>query len=239
MPRTIAIVGAGPGVGFAVAERFGRERFRVALIARNATRLNALVEQLQAKHVEAAAFPADVRDRPALTRALQGAASRLGSIDVLEYQPTATPETLRTAKAMDVENEQYHLDLAVLGAITAVQAVLPGMLERKSGSLLFTTAASAQYPVPFTASFGVAAGAARNYARVLHQELAADGIYAGIVAIAGIVVQRGEETHPSFAGLPTLTPQDVADVHWRLHTERNMSEAFAGDLKVIQALSGH
>jgi short-subunit dehydrogenase len=47
MSRTIAIVGAGPGVGLAVAERFGREGFEVALIARDTKKLDDLVSRLK------------------------------------------------------------------------------------------------------------------------------------------------------------------------------------------------
>jgi NADP-dependent 3-hydroxy acid dehydrogenase YdfG len=238
MAKTIAIVGAGPGVGLAIAERFGQEGFRVALLARNGKKLEELVAVLRGKGIEAAAFPADVLDRPALVAALGKAAAHFGSIDVLEYSPTVTADTLRSPRTIDVANEQLHLDLAVLGAIAAVQAVLPGLLARKAGGLLFTTAASAQHPVTFTASFGVAAGAALNYARVLYQDLKADGIYAGIVSIAGLVVQRGQEHGPSPSGLPLVAAQDVADAHWRLFTERNTPEVIVGDMKKILTLSG-
>jgi NAD(P)-dependent dehydrogenase (short-subunit alcohol dehydrogenase family) len=239
MSKTIAIVGAGPGVGLAVAERFAGEGFCVALIARNPESLDLLVARLREKHIDAAAFPADVCDRPALTQALGRAAAHFGTIDVLEYSPTPTSSTLRTPRAIDVDNEQLHLDLGVLGAVASVQAVLPAMLERKSGALLFTTAASAQYPVTFTASFGVAAGATLNYARVLYQDLQPDGIYAGIVSIAGLVVQRGEEGRPSPTGLPLVSAQDVADAHWRLYTQRDTPETFVGDSKRIAALAGY
>jgi len=238
MSNTIAVVGAGPGIGFAVAERFGAEGFRVALIARRKKALDELAGKLREKGIDAAGFSADVLDRSALTKSLGEAIGHFGAIDVLEYGPAPTRDSLRTPKAMDVENEQFHLDLAVLGAITAVRVVLPGLLERKSGALLFTTAVSAQYPVPHTASFGVAAGAALNYARLLYQDLKPDGIYAGIVSIAGIVVQRGKETGRSPNGLPLVAAQDVADAHWRLYTERNTPEAIVGDANVFKALSG-
>jgi NADP-dependent 3-hydroxy acid dehydrogenase YdfG len=238
MSKTIAIVGAGPGVGLAVAERFASEGFRVALIARNQEKLDGLVVRLKARGTQAAAFVADVRNRPALKKALEEAAAQLGSIEVLEYGPTATSDTLRSPRAIDADNEQFHLDLGVLGAVAAVQAVLPGMLERKSGGLLFTTAASAQHPVTFTASFGVAAGATLNYARVLYQDLKGDGIYAGIVSIAGLVVQRGEEHKPSPSGLPLVSAQDVAEAHWRLYAQRDTPETFVGDVKRIIALTG-
>lgn len=65
---TIAIVGAGPGLGAAVARKFGREGFAVALIARNRTKLEALEKDLAADGVTARGYVADVRDRDPLAR---------------------------------------------------------------------------------------------------------------------------------------------------------------------------
>jgi NADP-dependent 3-hydroxy acid dehydrogenase YdfG len=239
MAKTIAVVGAGPGIGLAVAERFGREGFRVALLARKADALKGYAEQLKAKGIEAEGFTADVMDQAGLSRALQAAAARFGTIDVLEYGPGPQGDTLRTPRNITVENEQLHLDMNVLGAIAAVQTVLPGMLERKDGALLFTTAASAQHPVPFTASFGVAAGALLNYARLLNQDLAKDGIYAGIVSVAGLAIKPGQDAALAGRGLPTMTSQDVADQHWDLYTKRDRAETFAGDIKALLKAFGH
>jgi short-subunit dehydrogenase len=238
MAKTIAVVGVGPGVGMAVAERFGREGFQVALLSRRTGALAGHVEELRTQGVEAAAFQADALDRPGLVRALDAASARFGGIDVLEYGVTPTADSLRTPRNITVDNEQFQLDLSVLGAVAAVQAVLPGMLERKAGALLFTTAASAQHPIPFTASFGVAAGAALNYARLLFQDLAADGVYAGIVAIAGLVVPRGGDAAAMSGGpMPVVTAEAVAERHWELYTRRETPEAIVGDADFLRGLA--
>ena len=94
---SIAIVGAGPQLGLAIARTFGTQGFDVALIARNRAKLDDLVGQLGAEGITAAAFPADVLDRDALTQALKDAATRFGGIDVLEYSPvgdSASPSDL-------------------------------------------------------------------------------------------------------------------------------------------------
>jgi NADP-dependent 3-hydroxy acid dehydrogenase YdfG len=239
MSKVIAIVGAGPGVGLAVARKFGQEGFKVALLSRDTEKLDSMASQLNASNIEAAVFAADVLDRPGLTAELNRVIERFGKIDVLQFSPTMTPDTLRTPIEIDVENEQFHLDFSVLGAITSVRTVLPQMLERGDGGLLFTTAASAQYPVTFTASFGVAAGALLNYVRVLNQELTPKGIHAGIVSIAGLVVQEGDENRPNPKQLPLVTAQDIAEIHWNLYTKRDRAEVFAGDINRIMAMTGH
>lgn len=77
--RTIAIVGAGPGMGLAIARTFGSRGFDVALVARNQAKLDDLVGTLEAEGITAAGFPADVRDHDASTQALKDAGARLAA----------------------------------------------------------------------------------------------------------------------------------------------------------------
>jgi short-subunit dehydrogenase len=60
MSKTIAIVGAGPGVGLSVAEKFGAEGFKVALLSRNKAKNSGLAQRLAAKGIEAIAVHADI-----------------------------------------------------------------------------------------------------------------------------------------------------------------------------------
>ena len=62
MAKTIVVVGFGPGISSAVAEKFGSSGFSVGLVARSEERLAAGVKALKAKGIEAAAFPADASD---------------------------------------------------------------------------------------------------------------------------------------------------------------------------------
>lgn len=228
MVKTIVIIGAGAGVGFAVAQRFGKEGYNVALLARNEEKLNDLVKQLEAQEISAASFYADVLDRNSLKDALSAVKNHFGSIDVIEFSPTTTMETMRTPRNIDVENATFHLDFQLFSAITIVQEVLPDMLSKKEGSLLFTTASSAQKPIPMTASFGIAAGALLNYVRVLNNDLSAENIFAGIVSIGGIVYNT-DEPDPEILkffppGMPTVSSKEVAETHWKMHLEKRESE---------------
>ncbi len=229
MVQTLAIIGAGPGVGLAIAEKFGLQGYNVALLSRNTEKLAPLQSKLQAKGIETGIFQVDILNRDSLTQALNQVIDIYGSIDVLEFSPSPTWETLRTPRNIDVANEQYHLDFQVLSAITAVQTVLPQMVERKAGSILFTTASAAQRPNVATASFGVAAGALLNYARLLHEDLGQDNIYVGIVSIGAIVVGEGIGSKGDFpADMPTIHVEEVAQTHWNLHTKCEVSEIIIG-----------
>lgn len=105
----IAIVGAGSGMGLAIARAFGSRGFDVALIARNRARLDDLAAQLAADGITTRGFPADVLDHDALTRALEEAAAHFGGIDVLEYSPADAAATVMGAPSQatlaDVQRE--------------------------------------------------------------------------------------------------------------------------------------
>jgi short-subunit dehydrogenase len=192
---SIAIVGAGPGVGAALARAFGRDGRPVGLVARNPDRLEDLAAHLRAEGVAARAFPADVRDLPRLTRALQNIDSELGPVEVMEYGPMPDMSAVRSAAEVTAENLVEFFELAVQGAAAAVHTVLPGMLARGNGGLLFTTGFSAIGPMPRLGNLGLAMAALRNWAQCLHLELSPGGVYAGSVCI-GTRVQPGGEGDP-------------------------------------------
>jgi short-subunit dehydrogenase len=211
---SIAIVGAGPQLGLAVARTFGSQGLDVALISRNRAKLDELVGRLAAEGITAAAFPADVLDRDALTQALKDAATQFGGIDVLEYSPVGTfAGTVLTAP---VETEPSHVEhemnFQLYGAIAATKAVLPAMREAGAGTLLYTTGAGSIDPDPRVANGNAAAAALRNWAMNLHKELADTGVQAAHV---GIDVSIGVSVIP---GAPVAEPEQISPVYWELHT---------------------
>ena len=163
---TIAIMGAGPGMGLAIAQTFGKEGHQVALLSRTQAKLDPVVAELTDQGIEAAAFAADVLDRPAIVSGLAAVKQRFGQIDVLEYSPSnpALPSLLHRADPRQrADPAHFH----VHGAVAAVNQMLPEMLARGSGTILFTTGASSVRPELGHDMFGNVAPAAawlRNWA---------------------------------------------------------------------------
>jgi NAD(P)-dependent dehydrogenase (short-subunit alcohol dehydrogenase family) len=139
---TLAIVGAGPGVGLSIAKVFGRHGFDVALIARDRDRLDELVGTLAGLGITAAGYPADVMDHPSLADALARAGKHFGGIDVLEYSPAPHNPVPGVSMAgplgMTVDNLQSQIEYYLYGAVVAARQVLPAMVEAGAGTLLFT-----------------------------------------------------------------------------------------------------
>src|SRR4051794_37792262 len=92
---TVAVIGAGPGLGTAIARRFGAEGYAIALLSRNQQRLDQLTADLTDQGHTARGYAANVRDPKALTAALDQAANDLGTIEVLQYSPLPQKEFLR------------------------------------------------------------------------------------------------------------------------------------------------
>src|ERR1700751_5147393 len=176
---TIAIYGAGPALGMAAAPRFGREGFRVRLVAGSRERLDALARARSAYGVEAAGFQADIGDRSAALRAADQIEARFGAIDVLEYSPTPgrAPGRLFTSPLeLDVATVTPLLGLYLLTPIALVGRLLPSMRERDLGGLLFAMGAAAKYPTPRLAAGGIALSGLRSYVHTLNSELSETGV---------------------------------------------------------------
>lgn len=177
---TIAIIGAGPGLGLSIARVFGHHGFHVALIARTQTTLATLAAQLDQDGITAQGFAADILDRDALRRALHAATERFGQIDVLEFSPAphaAVPRLeIAGAAEVTVQSIQPQLEFYLHAAITAVGEVLPSMTDRGAGTLLFTTGAGSVTPIPQMGNVNAAVAALRNWAINLHTTLQPMGI---------------------------------------------------------------
>jgi NADP-dependent 3-hydroxy acid dehydrogenase YdfG len=219
---TLAVIGAGPGLGLAIARAFGTNGFNVALVSRDRSKLDRLVDQLRGDGVTAGAFPADVLDHDALAKALAGATAHFGTIDVLEYSPLDTGATkLATPSEVTPADLQQQIDLQLYGAVAATQAVLPAMRDAGAGTLLFTTGAGSIDPVPAVGNVNAAAAALRNWAVNLHKELAGTGVYAAHVGIDAVI---GTSVDPVIAGFPSLPADEVAKAYWNLYTTRDGAE---------------
>lgn len=88
---TFALIGAGPGLGLATARRFGTAGHSVALISRNARKLEELAAELARDGIRARGFTADVLDIESLNEALYAAAEAAGPIEILQYSPVPRP----------------------------------------------------------------------------------------------------------------------------------------------------
>ncbi|WP_293887433.1 MULTISPECIES: SDR family NAD(P)-dependent oxidoreductase [unclassified Sphingobacterium] len=218
--KTIAIVGAGAGLGLSIAKKFGENGFRIALTARNQQKLNDLVSRLNISGIEAAAFTADILDKAQIASAFDAIKEKYGFIDVLEYSPIPSVHNLAATLDVNEENALYQFQFNVLGAISSIREVLPDMLAKNTGALLFTNGGASFSPVPMMGNVGIAMAGLRNYVLNLNTELSGKGIYAGHIGI-GIWMQED-----------SAVQDKIAYIWYDMYMKRDRAEEYISEDKV-------
>jgi NADP-dependent 3-hydroxy acid dehydrogenase YdfG len=221
MGKTIVVVGYGPGISTAVAEKFGAAGFSVALVARNAERLAAGVEALKAKGTTASAFQADASDPVSIRGAVAKARGALGPIDVIQWNAYGGAEAgdLTTA---DLTAVRAVFDVAVVGLLAAVQEALPDLKAQK-GAVLVTNGAFGElnpqmdaYAASLKAmGLALANAAKQKLVGLLSERLKEDGVYVGEVTVAGTI--KGSAWDHGSANLDGAT---IANKFWDLYQAR-------------------
>jgi short-subunit dehydrogenase len=227
MAGAVVVIGAGPGLGVALARRFGGEGHPVALVARNAHRVGAAAKALRDAGVSAGAFPADVTDADALRAALDAAAAELGPVDTLIWSVGPGSTGITPAAEVTPEGVSAQVGLQVGGAVTAVRHVLPGMTARGAGTILLATGASSVVPLAFLGDVGIAMAGLRNWALALRTAVAGGGVNVATVTIATLIAN----------GDPIGDPDVVAGHFLALHRTPEQAEAVVGDLEAIRRLA--
>ncbi|HEX5656422.1 MAG TPA: SDR family NAD(P)-dependent oxidoreductase [Polyangiales bacterium] len=221
MSKTIVVIGYGPGISNSVAERFGREGFTVALVARNQEKLAAGVKALAAKNIRAQAFTADVSNPDALAPLFEKVRAALGPITAFHWNAYAGgPADL---VSVDAAALRLVYDVSVTSLVAAVQAALPDLKAQK-GAVLATNGGfglddDGVNKYAAEANFGplaIANAAKQKLLGVLHPRLARDGVYAGQVIVTGMVKGTAWDS-----GNATIDPADVAEKFWRLFSARD------------------
>ncbi|MEU1164173.1 SDR family NAD(P)-dependent oxidoreductase [Streptomyces sp. NPDC005921] len=205
----------------AVARRFGREGYEVALVARDGRRLDALARELSGLGVSARGFAADVRDPLALAGALARAAEELGTVEILQYSPVPQRDFMLPVLETTHADLLGPVEFSVYGPVAAVQQVLPGMRELGRGTVLFVNGGTAVIPHPDRAGTSIAFAAESAYGHLLHDRLAGEGIHVAQLVIPGAIV----------AGHARKDPAVLADTLWEMHRDRHGFRHYADDLE--------
>ncbi|CAI0429920.1 unnamed protein product [Linum tenue] len=144
-----AIVGVGPKLGRSVARKFAHEGYTVAILARDLGRLSMFAEEIaREEKAQVFAIRIDCSDSRSIREAFEGVLS-LGFVEVLVYNAYC-PAALQPTNFADVSLAAFERSLAVssVGAFLCAQQVIPGMVERRKGTILFTGCAASLNGIP-------------------------------------------------------------------------------------------
>jgi len=215
-----AVVGVGPGLGAALARRFA-QKYAVAIIARKAEYLKSLAAELGATGAQILEVPADIGDRAQVEAAFTLIRERLGPPEVLLYNAGSGMFGTIT----DITPEQYEDSWRVnaYGAFLSAKAVVPDLIARGRGVILFTGATAGVKAGPKSVAFGPAKFALRGLTQSLARDLGPKDIHVAWINVDGIIDIPGRRER--FAQLKEedlLKPEAIAETYWHLaHQDRS------------------
>ncbi len=177
--RPAIVAGASSGIGAATAVQLARRGFPVALGARRVEKCQELVDQIRADGGEAVALPLDVTDPDSVKGFVHRAADELGEIELLVAGAGDT--FFGRLYEIDTEAFESQVQIHLIGANRLAAAVLPGMVQRQRGDLIFVGSDVALRQRPHMGAYGAAKAGLVAMVNTLQMELEGTGVRASIV----------------------------------------------------------
>ena len=213
--RPVAVViGVGAGTGAALARRFAKG-YRVAMIARTEDYLVKLAKEIAAEGGEAFPIPANVASAEEIKSAFDRIRRELDAPEVLLFNAAMRPfGRLMETKPSTFENTWR---VSTFGAFLAAQEVVPDMIKRGKGVILFTGATAGVKPFATSVAFGPAKFALRGLAQVMARDLGPQHIHVAYINIDGpIDMPFIRQRVPNIREEDMLKPSAIAETYWHL-----------------------
>jgi NAD(P)-dependent dehydrogenase (short-subunit alcohol dehydrogenase family) len=229
-PEVAVVAGVGPGLGASLARRLAVAGCRIALLARTSEFIEALANELGDKGTKTLPVPADVSQPDQVAAAFRSIREQLGPVDLLINNASASGPFGQPFTEITADNFVRGWQVGVLGAFLCSQAVVPDMLAKGSGCILFTGATSSVRGAAIT--FSSAKFALRGLAQSLARELWPRGIHIAHVVVDGVIRER--EIGPGVAdqaGEPLMNPAAIAEVYWDLARQDRSAWTLELDLR--------
>lgn len=211
MSPNLLLIGAGPGLGEAIAKRFAAADYAVGLIARDDAMLTQMSDALTGAGATCFVARADVTHPDELREAIDSLGALLGTPDVVVSNTSMFVEATPT----EVTLKQFEAvwRVACVSSVIALQQVVPAMRDAGRGVFLMPGTPLALKPWPPGAALGAAKAAARNFVMNAAVELAPEGVHAGVITIDG-VIKAGTDFDPAKIADRFFDVSQLPDLQW-------------------------
>jgi short-subunit dehydrogenase len=201
--KHVWITGASSGLGEYTARILAERGCHVSISARSLDKLEAIA----ATHENISAHEADVTDGDRLKKVVSEIEAAHGPIDLCILSAGAWFQSSITE--LNIENFQKTVDVNLMGVVKSLDAVLPGMLERRSGHISWVASVAGYGGLPNAASYGATKAALIHMAETVKPELEAKNI---VVSVVNPGFVRTAMTDKNKFPMPFLMePEDAAE----------------------------
>jgi len=226
--KTAIVTGAARGIGFAAARRLAQDGLAVAVADLDADRADAAAATLRGEGYEALGVRADVADRASVEAMVTAVLAAWGRVDVLVNNAGIAGKAGPLAEQTEAD---WDLMMAVdlKSVYLCCRAVLPGMLERGSGSIVNVASIAGKDGNPNMVPYSTAKAGVIGLTKSLGKEVATQGVRVNAVAPAVIgteillqLTQAQIDYMTSKIPMGRLgTPEEVAEVIAFLASDRS------------------
>jgi short-subunit dehydrogenase len=217
-PRPVAVVtGVGPGTGAAIARRFARGDYAVAMLARNRERLNALEREIAG----ARAYPCDVADETQLDAALDAVRAELGTPKVLIHN--AVGGAFGNFMQIDPEVLNRNFRVNTMALLYLARRLAPAMIAAGEGTIVATGNTAALRGKAGFAGFAPTKAAQRILAEAIAREVGPKGVHVAYVLIDAVIdLEWTRKRSPDAPDTFFIKPAAIADEIWHVvHQDRS------------------
>jgi 3-oxoacyl-[acyl-carrier protein] reductase len=205
------VTGAGKGIGKAIAIALSKEGVHVGLLARTEKDIQAVAQEVRELGVKASFATADVGNRAEVEAAISKIQSALGPVDILiNNAGTAT-----FGKFLELEPDVWEnqIKVNVFGVYYATRAVLPQMIERKTGDIINISSTAGKSGSPVTSAYSASKFAVFGLSESLMQEVREHNIRVTAMAPSTVVTELAQSAN-LITGDPqrVMHPEDFAEL---------------------------
>ena len=224
MTETALIVGAGPGLSSSLTYLLLKNKFKVAIAARNVAKLATLAET---SNVDV--FTCDASNINQVQTLFKKLDKTLGTPDLVIYNPSA--RVRGGIVEVDPEDTQKAINITCFGAFLVAQEAAKRMVKRGSGSIFFTGASASVKGYANSSVFAMGKFGLRGLAQALARELHPQNIHIGHFIIDGGIKadHRPERNDPGDDSM--LDPEAIAETYLQFHRQHRSSWSWEIELR--------
>ncbi len=203
------VTGAGKGIGRATALALARAGCAVALAARTATDLDTLAEEIRSEGGKAIAVPTDVTKEGEVERLVRRTLAELGPVDILVND--AGTNTRKPIWEVTTEDWRTIIDTNATGTFFCTRAVLPTMMERRSGKIINVASMAAKHGSPTRSAYSAAKFGVLGFGEAIQRELYQFGITISTVFPGPVATPLRRRNNPDEDPTTLVQPEEIAE----------------------------